>query len=205
MIPKTSIAVFLVMAALAASALSDSEPIHPCQSYLDLSDEQLFQAATDGNTIGDYCRVKNTPNSSCEFHVTAKPSDLTNYDGWPRTYDDRGRGCVYHPEGKGKCLFLRDDYNHWAEKDRKKMCSGTYVTNAAAQLRHAILNDACGGECALPECSIEHWKPYCYHCRKCKGNMEKCAEGYKFCKLCQEECREDYEKGEYMGAMGDEL
>jgi hypothetical protein len=183
-------------------------PPQPCQEYLDMSDEDLFYAASEGRRVGDHCRVKNSPNAGCDYYVVAQASSATGYDGWPRTYDDRGRGCVYHPEGKGKCGYLKDDYRHWAMEERQAMCAGNYVANAATQLRHAIVNDACGGKCSLPQChgaSHEATRPYCFHCRKCKDNMEHCKEGFKFCKLCREECPEEYEKGEPRRAMGDEL
>ena len=196
----------LTLASAAAKAKKKEDSGLPCQKYLDMSDEDLFFAASDGRRIGEYCRVKNSPNAACEFSVVAEPSTATGYDGWPRTYEDRGRGCVYHPTGRGKCLFGREDYRHWPEAERTNMCSGTYVHNAAAQLRHAIVNDACGGSCHLPSCSADHYsRPYCYHCRKCKDNFEQCKEGYKFCKLCKEECPQEYEMGERKSVMGDEF
>ena len=199
----------LVLLALTLASAAKKKPKEeslPCQKYLDMSDEDLFFAASDGRRIGEYCRVKNSPNNAaCEFSVVAESSAATGYDGWPRTYEDRGRGCTYNPTSKSKCLFTRDDYRHWPEAERTKMCAGTYVQNAAAQLRHAIVNDACGGACNLPSCSADHSRPYCYHCRKCKGNFEDCKEGYKFCKLCKEECPEEYEKGERKSVMGDEF
>lgn len=193
-----------------AAADEGSTKITPCQNYLDLSDEGLFKAASGGKTIGEFCRVKHSPSASCEYHVMAKPSEATGYDGWPRTYDDRGRGCVYHPTGKGKCLYGRQDYRQWDDQDRDDMCAGNYVQNAAVQLRHAIINGACGGECSLPKCGSdggESAKPYCYHCRKCKGNYENCQEGYKFCNLCMEECTTEYNEGEKKRGdrHGDEL
>ncbi|CAB9500544.1 expressed unknown protein [Seminavis robusta] len=186
----------------------DGPPPQPCQKYLDMSDEDLFFSASEGRRIGDHCRIKNSPSASCDYYVVAEPSATTGYDGWPRTFEDRGRGCVYHPDGKGKCGYQKMDYRHWDETERTQMCAGNYVQNAAAQLRHAILNDRCGGSCSLPQChhaSHETTRPYCYHCRKCKDNMEHCKEGYKFCKLCKEECPSDYEKGEVKRTMGDEL
>jgi len=177
----------------------------PCQNYLDMSDDDLFFAASEGRRIGDFCRVKSSPGTACDYYVVSEPSASTGYDGWPRTYEDRGKGCVYHPDGKGKCLFTRDDYRHWPIEERERMCAGNYIANAAAQLRHAIANDACGGSCRLPACSADHSRPYCYHCRKCKGNFENCQEGYKFCKLCKEECTNEYENGERTNVMGDEF
>ena len=143
---------FMILLAVSVAA-DDKQSSLPCQKYLDMSDEDLFFSASEGRRIGDYCRIKNSPSAACDYYVMAEPSASTGYDGWPRTYEDRGRGCVYHPEGKGKCFFSRDDYRHWPLEDRREMCAGNYVSNAAAQLRHAIANDACGGECSLPECS----------------------------------------------------
>ena len=56
----------------------------PCQKYLDMSDEDLFFAASDGRMIGDYCRIKHSPKQTatgCEYSVTAEPSKATGYDG----------------------------------------------------------------------------------------------------------------------------
>ena len=177
----------------------------PCQKYLDMSDEDLFYAASEGRRVGEFCGIKNSPSGACDYSVISEPSPTTGYDGWPRNYDDRGRGCVFHPEGKGKCVYLKDEsYRHWNKDELRQMCAGSYVQNAAAQLRHAIRNDACGGACSLPQCS-DHSRPYCYHCRKCKGNMENCKESFKFCKLCKDECSKEYEEGEKAGPGGDEL
>ena len=205
MIMMKSLLLVLLLSVTTRQEVSAADSARPCQNYLDMSDEDLFYAASEGRRIGDYCRVKNSPNTACDYYVVAEASASTGYDGWPRTYNDRGRGCVYHPEGKGKCAYLKDDYRHWAVEERQSMCAGNYLANAAAQLRHAIVNDACGGVCSYPQCSRETTRPYCFHCRKCKDNLEHCKEGFKFCNLCREECPDEYEKGEPRRAMGDEL
>lgn len=199
---------FLLLTATFAkkTAKEDGPPDHPCQKYLDMSDFDLFFEASEGRRVGEHCRIKNSPQAACDFYVVAEASAATGYDGWPRSYEDRGRGCVYHPEGKGKCSYLKNEYRQFDQDERAKMCAGDYVANAAAQLRHAILHDKCGGKCSLPECHLgahEKTRPWCFHCRKCKGNMEDCKEGYKFCKLCREECPEEYQRGE--NKRGDEL
>lgn len=122
-----------------------------CQSqpedcYLGLSDEEIFHAFQGPqNKIGQYCyiRVSEESNAACQYYVKAQPSALSNYKGWPRTPandGDKGTGCV---GTSSSCYFLDTAYN-LTESERDSFCTSNIVSNAAAQLRHAIQHHACG-------------------------------------------------------------
>ena len=116
---------------------------------LSKSDSELLSMTINGNSIG-YCRIRlGGPNAFCSYYVVAKPSPTTGHQGWPRNVDDRGTGCVNDPGAP--CVFTLDQYRNWPLPDREAMCASQDVlTNAVAQLRHAIAKCACGGITLAP-------------------------------------------------------
>lgn len=147
---------FLLFSVLLASkvfqgAASSSQNWDPCRPedqshYLDLSDEELYETAVAGR-IGDYCYIQTAP-AACNLYVKARPSNSTRYSGWPRSWDDRGTGCV-KDSSHAHCYFEDDDYKNWHPKVREEMCTDSGTHNAAAQLRHAILHRACSDDCPV--------------------------------------------------------
>ena len=109
-----------------------------------MSDEELFHSFQGAqNKIGQSCYVQiGSEDNACQYYVKARPSNVSNDNGWPRTPisdGDKGTGCV----GTSKsCYFLDTAYN-LTESERDSFCTSNTVSNAAAQLRHAIQHHAC--------------------------------------------------------------
>ena len=151
--PVTSAPVTLAAVTL-PPAVKVTGPIRdPCtlrNFLLSKSDSELLSMTMNGNSIGE-CRIgPGGPNSFCSYYVVARPSPTTGHRGWPRNVDDLGTGCVYDPDAT-PCFFTLDQYRNWPLPDREAMCASQDVlTNAVAQLRHAIAKCACGGITLAP-------------------------------------------------------
>uniref|UniRef100_A0A7S0F569 Uncharacterized protein n=1 Tax=Craspedostauros australis TaxID=1486917 RepID=A0A7S0F569_9STRA len=115
--------------------------------YLSLSDEELFlNFRNKPHRLGDFCYVQvSAPSSSnaCQFYVKAESSDITTYNGWPRTFEsDQGTGCVKNDDSS--FCYFKDHRYSLSQNERNTMCTDSAQSNAAAQLRHAIHHNACG-------------------------------------------------------------
>ena len=117
---------------------------------LSKSDAELLNMTMNGNTIGKCEIARGAPTYFCNYYTIAVRSNTTDYRGWPRNVDDRGTGCVYEP-GLTPCYYIRDEYRNWPIEEREAMCASQDVlTNAVAQLRHAIANCACDESTLAP-------------------------------------------------------
>jgi len=122
------------------SLLQNLCPNKCATALLSLSDSELWDMATNGNLIGEYCRVSG-PNTGTACNYYVKGEITTSYDGVPRNTDDEGTGCVQETEGV--CYYDNAEYD-LTTSEREDMCSGELEANAAAQLRYGISNGYCG-------------------------------------------------------------
>lgn len=120
--------------------------------YLSLSSVDLFNAATSGNTIGK-CRVaQNTGSAGCFLYVKAAIRGTAGDYGWPKRADGHGSGCVRAPhllKNFRTCYFWNRAYS-LTGAERRTFCTNDGMSNAVAQLRHALRHNACGLSAATP-------------------------------------------------------
>eukprot|EP01026_Neomeris_dumetosa_P052185 TRINITY_DN460_c0_g1_i3.p1 TRINITY_DN460_c0_g1~~TRINITY_DN460_c0_g1_i3.p1 ORF type:complete len:212 (-),score=16.48 TRINITY_DN460_c0_g1_i3:390-1025(-) len=133
------------------SCYCNGEPSYPAYTsrytksqLLDLSDEELFNVGLEGV---NNCRINVRPNAgACYYYVSSGGSF-----GYPLTPDCRGTGCVKapdEPKSVNTCYYQDRVYGSAINEVASKFCTSNGVSNAAAQLRHAIENDACN--CSPP-------------------------------------------------------
>jgi len=128
------------------------EPLicNPVNSYaeylLELSDVDLYNLASNGNVIGDFCRIVNPVKGACDKYVKGRPDPSTNHNGIPRTTGGLGSGCV---DTTLPCYYSYNAYP-LTSAERSAMCTSNEVANAAAQLRYGIKNGLCTGHPCIP-------------------------------------------------------
>lgn len=114
--------------------------------YLSLSTAALYDAATNGKRVGGCYISRNTGSGFCDLYVIAATTGNQGHKGWPRSTNDLGTGCVKAPDfpkSQSYCFFESNDYSQWPITERTSFCTDKGVTNAVAQLRHAIRNNQC--------------------------------------------------------------
>lgn len=125
----------------------------PAKQFLALSDQELWDSATNGNIIGKYCKIddeRDTPGAACNWYAKGRPG--LNGDGVPRTgNDDGGTGCI-DEDGPDFCYIIDHDskMNYMDDDpltDRSSMCTDDVVHNGAEQLRWALNNGYCDDFC----------------------------------------------------------
>lgn len=118
--------------------------------FIDLDTFTLFQLGV--HRLAGGCRIDiNTGSNFCDLYVISATVGAHGYRGWPRSFDNRGTGCVKAPDfpkGRNICWYTMWNYKNWPMSDRSKMCASSFgEDNAAEQLRHAILHDQCMLSC----------------------------------------------------------
>lgn len=140
-----------------------------CKEYYttlldDLNKNELFAFSfldarlnyTGGHQVGEYCYVgSGFGNRYCRYYVYSKPSNSTGYEGWPRNVRDEGTGCVSY--NASYCWYTAAEYENWPFSERMELCAANETQNAAAQLRHAIVNNACGSCNATQQQELNEW------------------------------------------------
>ena len=114
-----------------------------------MTDREIFETFQGPeHRLGEFCYIQvSKPGSmnACKYYVKAKPSTISRYKGWPRTHwqdGDRGTGCV--KDSAGFFCYFRDTAYDLTADERDAMCTSQLASNAAAQLKHALLHGACG-------------------------------------------------------------
>lgn len=82
------------------------------------------------------------PMNAC---MQAYPPIVPGHDGWPLNTDNMGTGCVKAPDlpkGQSICFYARSEYS-LTSGERAAFCTESGLTNAVAQLRHAVENGRC--------------------------------------------------------------
>eukprot|EP01026_Neomeris_dumetosa_P038245 TRINITY_DN3116_c0_g1_i13.p3 TRINITY_DN3116_c0_g1~~TRINITY_DN3116_c0_g1_i13.p3 ORF type:complete len:290 (+),score=16.59 TRINITY_DN3116_c0_g1_i13:212-1081(+) len=97
-------------------------------------------------------------------------------EGYPLNKECDGTGCVKAPDfprGINTCWYERDEYCPEIQGLSGDFCTDSGVANAAAQLRHAIINDHCNCRNVTAPPPPPHPCPNCY----CNGKPSF-ASGY---------------------------
>lgn len=114
--------------------------------FVNLDPFYLFELGFHRLTGGCYISI-NKGGGFCDLYVISATVGASGYRGWPRSYDNRGTGCVKAPDfpkRRNICWYTMWNYYNWPLSQRLKMCASSFgEENAAEQLRHAIVNDQC--------------------------------------------------------------
>eukprot|EP01025_Chloroclados_australasicus_P007288 TRINITY_DN1232_c0_g3_i1.p1 TRINITY_DN1232_c0_g3~~TRINITY_DN1232_c0_g3_i1.p1 ORF type:complete len:205 (-),score=3.79 TRINITY_DN1232_c0_g3_i1:591-1205(-) len=128
------------------------QPLPSKANLLSQSDWKVFWLGLSGY-LGE-CKVIDAtqdPNAACDFYVQSAIHGTGSYKGYPLTTAGTGTGCVKapdYPKHVTTCWYDDADYGLAINQITHVLCTEYGVPNAAAQLRHAIQNDACN--CNLP-------------------------------------------------------
>lgn len=111
------------------------------------SDDRLYEAGINKwlpfGSSG--CRISDAQACStcaCDFYVKAFTTGTGSYNGWPRTTDGLGTGCV--KSTSGSFCYFNDQKYALTSSERSLMCTSDAKKNSLAQLRHALCNNQCG-------------------------------------------------------------
>lgn len=110
----------------------------PAEYYLSKSDDELWKIAKS-QFIGKYCKIVTSKQvSACRYYAKGRP--LT-YNGLPMATDGVGTGCI--KDSADSFCYYHDPAYNLTQEEQRSMCTDSYVSNGAAQIRYGIRHQRC--------------------------------------------------------------
>ncbi len=127
---------------------------------------------TEGRKVGGCFVQYGGRTAACRMYAKSTTVSSKGYNGWPRTPDGRGTGCI----SVGRFCYFRDPAYRLSSSLVESFCTNDATANAVAQVKHAIRSGACKLPFPPTRLTCARGQPGCICIDKCTRSSQ-CPTG----------------------------